>query len=151
MKAFHSLRIAAVVTLLYCAGHTAGMPWTPYTDAEGTSVLDAMKSHHFAAQGFKGAYWDIYFGFGIVISLYMLVLAVALWQVAALAKAEPARVRPVVATFLIAFIINTALAWKYFFVVPVVMSGVIAMCLGAAFVQAGREGRLQHPPRPISL
>jgi len=138
MKAFHFLRMAAVLTLLYCAGHTIGMPWTPYTDPEATSVLEAMKSHRFEAEGFKGTYWDLYFGFGLVISIYLLVQAVVLWQVASLAKTDALRVRPIVVSFLIAFVINAVLSWKYFFVVPVVLAGLIAICLAIALVLAGR-------------
>ena len=138
MKAFHFLRIAAALTLIYCAGHTSGMPWTPYTDPEATSVLEAMKSHSFEAQGFKGTYWDLYFGFGLIIIVYLLVQAVVLWQVASLAKTDAIRVRPIVVSFLIAFVINAALSWKYFFVVPVVMASLIAICLAIALVLAGR-------------
>jgi hypothetical protein len=138
MKAFHFLRTAAVITLLYCAGHTMGMPWTPYTDAEATSVLDAMKNHSFAAEGFKGTYWDLYFGFGLIISAYLLLQAVVLWQLASLAKLDAIRVRPIVVSFLVAFVINAALSWKYFFVVPVVMAVLIAICLAIALLLAGR-------------
>ena len=138
MKAFHFLRIAAALTLIYCAGHTSGMPWTPYTDPEATSVLETMKSHSFEAEGFKGTYWDLYFGFGLVISVYLLVQAVVLWQTASLARTDAVRVRPIVVSFFIAFVINTALSWKYFFVVPVVMAGLIAICMAIALVLAGR-------------
>jgi hypothetical protein len=138
MKAFHFLRIAAVITLLYCAGHTIGMPWTPYTNAEAKSVLEAMKSHHFEEQGFKGTYWDIYFGFGLIISVYLLVQAVVLWQLASLARTDAVRVRPIAVSFLIAFIMNAGLSWQYFFIVPVVMAALIAICLAVALVLAGR-------------
>jgi hypothetical protein len=112
MKTFHFLRVAAVITLLYFAGHTAGMPWTPYTDPEATPILEAMKNHSFEAEGFKGTYWDLYFGFGLIISVYLLVQAAVLWQVASLAKIDAIRVRPIVASFLVGFIINAALSWK---------------------------------------
>jgi hypothetical protein len=138
MKAFHFLRVAAVLTLLYCAGHTIGMPWTPYTDTEATSVLETMKGHTFDEQGFKGTYWDLYFGFGLIISVYLLLQAVLLWQVASLAKTEATRVRPIVVAFLIAFVVNAALSWKYFFVVPVALAGLTATCLAVALVLAGR-------------
>jgi hypothetical protein len=143
MKAFHFLRIAAVIMLLYCAGHTAGMPWTPYTAPEATPIVEAMKSHRFEESGFKGTYWDLYFGFGLVISVFMLLLAAVLWQVGSLAKTDAIRVRPIVVSLLVAFIINTGLAWKYFFVVPVVMSGVIALCLIISLVLAGRAQAAQ--------
>ena len=152
MKAFHFLRIAAVMTLLYCAGHTIGMPWTPYRDAEATSVLDAMKGHSFEAEGFKGTYWDLYFGFGLIISVYLLLQAVVLWQVASLAKTDAIRVRPIVVSFLIAFVLNAALSWKYFFVVPVVLADVTAICLALALVLAGRTQATQRsgpPNKPV--
>ena len=144
MKAFHFLRIAAVLTLLYCAGHTSGMPWTPYTDAGATSVVETMKTHSFAEQGFQGTYWDLYLGFGLVISLYLLTQGVVLWQVASLAKTEPRRVRPIVISFLVAFLINVALSWKYFFIVPVVLGGLITICLAIALVLAARPQAAQQ-------
>lgn len=144
MKAFHFLRIAAVITLLYFAGHTAGMPWTPYTNPEAMPILEAMKSHSFEAEGFKGTYWDLYFGFGLIISAFLLVQAAVLWQVASLAKTDAIRVRPIVVSFLVAFIINAALAWKYFFAVPVVMAGVIALCLAISLVLARRTQAAQR-------
>src|SRR5260370_21127744 len=139
MEAFHFLRIAAVITLFWFAGHTAGMPWPPYTDPEAMPILEAMKNHSFEAEGFKGTYWDLYFGFGLIISVYLLVQAAVLWQVASLAKIDAIRVRPIVASFLVAFIINAALAWKYFFAVPAVMSAVIALCLVLSLVLASRS------------
>jgi hypothetical protein len=143
MKAFHFLRVAAVITFLYFAGHTSGMPWTPYTGPEALTILEAMKSHNFEAEGFKGTYWDLYFGFGVVISVFLLLQAVVLWQVSSLAKTDATRVRPIVVSFLVAFIINAALAWKYFFVLPVVMAGVIALCLAISLFLASRTPAAQ--------
>jgi hypothetical protein len=77
-------------------------------------VLEAMKSHSFEAEGFKGTYWNLYFGFGLIISVYLLVQAAVPWQVACLAKTDAIRVRPIVVSFLIAFVMNAALSWKYF-------------------------------------
>jgi hypothetical protein len=138
MKTPIFLRIASIITLLYFAGHTSGVPWTPDADAGPVPVLEAMKSHSFEILGSTRTYWDFYVGFGIIISLYMLMQAVVLWQLASLAKTDPLRVRPIVASFFVAFIVNTILAWKYFFVIPMVVSAAISMCLALAFVTAGR-------------
>ena len=109
----------------------------------------------FEAEGLKGTYWDFYFGFGIIISVFLLVQAAVLWQVASLAKTDAIRVRPIVVSFLVAFIINAALACKYFFAVPVVMSGVIALCLAISLVLASRSqtavgGASTDKPGPAS-
>src|SRR5713101_1616350 len=61
------LRVASIITLLYFAGHTAGIPWTPAVGPGEVAVLEAMKSHSFATQGFQRTYWDFYFGFGVII------------------------------------------------------------------------------------
>jgi hypothetical protein len=144
MKSPIFLRIASIITLLYFAGHTAGMPWTPAVGPGEVPVLEAMKNHSFVAQGFKRTYWDFYLGFGVIISAYLLVQAIVLWQLAALAKTDPLRVRPIVASFFVAFIVNAVLAWQYFFAVPVVMAGAISVCLALAFVTAGRTTAAQQ-------
>jgi hypothetical protein len=138
MKSSTFLRIASVITLLYCAGHTAGMPWTPADGPAEKPLLDAMKAHSFDALGSERTYWDFYFGFGVIISVYLLVQAVVLWQLGSLATSQPSRVRPITASFFVAFIVNAFLAWKYFFAIPVIMTVAISACLALAFVLAGR-------------
>lgn len=138
MKSSTFLRIASVITLLYFAGHTAGMPWTPADGPSERPLLEAMKAHSFDALGSQRTYWDFYFGFGVIISVYLLVQAVVLWQLGSLATTQASRVRPITASFFVAFIVNAFLAWKYFFAIPVIMTIAISACLAVAFVLAGR-------------
>ncbi len=112
------LRVASVITFLYFAGHTLGIPWTPAVGPQEVTLLESMKSHHFDAMGFSRTYWDFYYGFGLVISGYLLVQAVVLWQLASRAKADSVRVRPIIASFFVSFLVNAILVWKYFFTVP---------------------------------
>jgi len=139
MRSSTFLRIASILTLFYFAGHTAGAPWTPDESAGGAAVVAAMKGHSFDVLGSARTYWDFYFGFGIIISLFLLLLAVVLWQLASLAKTDAARVRPIIAVFLLAFIVNTVLAWEYFFIIPLVNSAAISVCLAIAFAIASRS------------
>jgi hypothetical protein len=135
MKAPLLLRIASVITFLYFAGHTSGIPWTPGPGP----VLEAMKSQPFEVEGFRRTYWDFYFGFGLIISGYVLVQAIVLWQLGSLAKTDSLRVRPVIAVFFAGFIVNAVLAWKYFFAIPMFVTAAISVCLALAFVVAGRS------------
>lgn len=146
MRSSTFLRIASIITLLYFAGHTSGVPWTPDADAGPVAVLEAMKSHSFEIMGSTRTYWDFYLGFGIIISLYLLMQAVVLWQLGSLSKTDALRVRPIVASFFVAFFANTILAWKYFFAIPLVMSAVILVCLALAIVTAGRTNAQQGSP-----
>jgi len=137
MKPSILLRIASIITLLYFAGHTSGMPWTPGVGPGEMPVIEAMKSHSFDTMGSARTYWDFYIGFGVIISVYMLLQAVVLWQLATLAKSDAARLRPIIASFFVAFVVNAILAWKYFFAIPVVMTVVIAIVLALAFYAVG--------------
>ena len=133
------LRIAAIITLLYFAGHTSGYPWTPAVGSGEMPVIEAMKTHSFDVIGTMRTYWDFYVGFGLINGLLMLMLAIMLWQLGAIAKTDAVRVRPIVATLLIGFIVNLVLAIQYFFVIPIVMSAAIVICLAGAFVTSGRK------------
>jgi hypothetical protein len=138
MKTSHLLRIAAIVTLLFFAGHTSGYPWTPDAGPAELTVIDAMKGHSFDVVGSIRTYWDFYIGFGLAISLFQLLQAVVLWQLAGIARRYAAGVRPIIAAFFIAYFINALLALKFLFVIPVVTSLVIALILAAAFYFAAR-------------
>lgn len=133
------LRIAAVLTLLYALGHTSGFPWTPGEGAEATSVVDAMHRQRFDVMGSSRSYGDFYVGFGLIISTLMFAEAVLLWFLAGLAKTDARRLRPLIATFAIAYAINAVLGWKYFFAVPLVFAVAIALTLAWAFVTARGE------------
>jgi hypothetical protein len=113
------LRIAAVITLLYFAAHTMGMPWTPAAGPQESRT-----------------YWDFYLGFGLVISGYLALQTVVLWQLASLANRDAGQLRPIIAAFFVSFALNAFLAWKYFFAIPVIMAMAIASCLALAFVSA---------------
>jgi len=127
------LRVAAVIALLFSLGHTMGSPWTPSPELGAVSVVQAMKSFHFDAMGSSRSYWEFYYGFGVSISIYMFVQAVILWMLAGLAKTQPASVRPFVLVLLASYAANGFIAWRYFFVLPLILSVAMVICLALAF------------------
>ena len=66
MKASTLYRIAAVLLLLFDAGHTSGFPWS---DPKWGVDLGSMRSTHFYIMGFSRTYWDFYVGFGLIVSV----------------------------------------------------------------------------------
>jgi hypothetical protein len=87
MKPLIVLRITSIITLLFAAGHSLGglESWSPVGENE---VLKAMQSFRFDAEGVSRTYLDFYLGFGFILSVYLFLQAVLLWQLAALAKTE---------------------------------------------------------------
>jgi hypothetical protein len=135
MRTAPLLRIASVLSLLFAAGHTLGGrdSWSPVGESE---VLKAMRTFRFEFSGVSRTYLDFYLGFGFTLSVYMLLQAVLLWQLAAMARTEPRRVRSMIASFALASLACGLLSWRFIFPVPVVFSAVLTVCLALAFFAA---------------
>ena len=129
MKASMFYRIAAVLLLLFDAGHTSGFPWS---DPAWGVDLASVRSTHFYIMGFSRTYWHFYVGFGLFVSVFLLLAAVFAWQLGRLPPESLALMRGTAWAFALCFAGITVLSWKYFFIIPIVFSIVIALCLTAA-------------------
>src|SRR5262250_652181 len=115
------LRIASVILLVFAAGHTLGglKKWSPKGEND---VLKAMTDVHFETMGANRSYLDFFMGFGWSISVLMLLQTVVLWQLASLARADPAGVRPMIAVFGLATLATGVIAWRFILPVPALFS-----------------------------
>jgi hypothetical protein len=129
MKASIFYRIAAVLMLLLDAGHTSGFPWS---DPKWGVDLGPMRSTHFDILGVSRTYWDFYVGFGLFITVYLLLAVVLAWQLSGLPAETVALMRGTAWTFAVCFAAITVLSWRYLFIIPIVFSMVITLCLTAA-------------------
>ena len=135
------LRVASALTLLHCIGHTIGGVFSvdaPPGTKEG-AVVAAMKSNQFDVMGATRSFWDFFIGYGLTISISGLLQAVVFWQLAGLVKTDPRRMRPIIAAFLLANLGFAILAWKYFFIPPLLGDLLILIALGLAWLRAGRK------------
>ena len=128
-------RIAAVLILLFDIGHSAGCPWSD--PAWGVDV-GAMRSSHFTILGFSRTYWDFYVGFGLFVSVFLLLAAVLAWQLGNLTRQTFPLVRSTAWTLALCFAAVTLLSWMYFFTIPIAFASVITVCLLAAAWLSGR-------------
>ena len=138
MRARLLLRIAAVLTLLLGIGHLMGRPWTPANDPQAAVIVDAMKSHRMHVMGFDRTFMDFYGGFGLILGVNLLAQAVLLWLLADLVTTEPVRARRLTAVFFVMSAVITALSGAYLFTAPLVFSGAVTLCLGAAVLAPTR-------------
>ncbi len=133
------LRIAAVIGLLFCVGHTLGAPWTPGNEA---AVVTSMKAAVIPGMEPARAIWDFYFGFGVSVSVYLLALAAVLWQTASLARSSFSSARPFMASLFVCYLAVAAIAAVYFFVVPAAMAAAICLCIALAWWRGERTNRV---------
>ena len=126
------LRAAAVLSVLLAAGHSAGglKSWSPIGESD---VLRAMRSFRMDAQGVQRSYLDFYLGFGWSLSVYLILQAVLLWQIATLDKVSPASARPMIAVFVIANALGAVVAEQFIFAIPMAFFLAIAGCLSFAW------------------
>ena len=131
MKACTLYRIAAVLLLLFALGHTVGFRQSGPKWGVDT-LLASMRSIHFDVQGFSRSYWDFFVGFGLFVTVFLLLAAVLAWQLGGLPAESLGHIRGIAWALALCFIAVTVLSWRYFFVVPIVFSTVITVCLVAA-------------------
>ena len=121
-------RIASVLLVLFAAGHALGFRQTdPRWGVD--AVLASMRTIHFEMQGFDRTYYDFFVGFGLIVSVFLLFAAVLSWQLGGMSKEALALIPGVTWGLAICFVVVTVLTWKYIFLVPVIFSALIALCL----------------------
>src|SRR5580698_4945063 len=141
MKASVFYRIASVLLLLLDAGHTSGFPWS---DPKWGVDLDSMRSTHFYIMGFSRTYWDFYVGFGLFVSVFLLLAVALAWQLGGLPPATLALLRGTAWVFALCFAAITVVSWRYLFILPIAFSIVITLCLTAAAWPSAKQ--VSTPP-----
>ena len=136
MKPTLFLRIASVITFIHAVLHTIGGVFGTVAPGPATAAVHAMKLNQFLLLGHTRSYWDFYLGLGLAASITLTAEAVVFWQLASLSKTDAARLRPVIATFLLAYVVLAVNSSAYFFIGPVITEILIAACLAVAFIGA---------------
>lgn len=129
MRARLLYRIAAVVLVLFAAGHTFGFLTFRPVSAEGLAVYDAMNRVHFDFNGSPRSYGQFYTGFGLMVTAYLLFCALLGWRLGSLAASQPQAIGALAWAFVGVQLATLVFSVLYFFLVPVVMSAVILVCL----------------------
>lgn len=138
MRASILYRISSVLILLFAIGHTLGFRKTdPSWGVD--QMLAALKQTTFIVQGFHRNYYGFFVGFGLFVTLLMLFTAVVAWQLGRLPVATLAQVPWLTWGLAVCYAGVLILSLRYFFMVPVIFSAVIFLCLAAAAVAARRQ------------
>jgi hypothetical protein len=138
MKASIFYRIAAVLLLLFAAGHTLGFRQSDPTWGVDT-LLGLMRSIHFDVQGFSRTYWDLFVAAGFSIGVFYFFSAILAWQLGGLPAEILARMRGTAWAFAVCFAAITVVSWRYLFILPIAFSIVITACLTAAAWLSARQ------------
>jgi hypothetical protein len=136
MKPVLFLRIAALLTFIHAVLHTVGGVFGKVGAGPAAVAVEAMKANQFLLMGHTRTFWDFYHGLGLGVSISLTAEAVLFWQLASLTKTDAQRLRPIMATFMIAYAVLAMNSYTYFFLGPVIAEIFIVACLGLAIVTA---------------
>lgn len=131
MRASLFYRIAAVLLLFFAVGHTLGFRQSdPQWGLD--AMLASMRSTHFEVQGVTRTYWEIFEAAGFSVGVFYVFAAILAWQLGGLPAPTLAIMRGTTWAFALCFAAITVVSWKYLFILPILFSIVITLCLTAA-------------------
>jgi hypothetical protein len=138
MNASVFYRIAAVLLLLFAAGHT--LAFRQADPAWGVdALLSSIRSIHFDVQGFNRTYWDFFVAAGLSVGVFYLFAAILAWQLGGLPVATLALMRGTRWAFALCFAAITVVSATYLFIIPIAFSFAITVCLTAAAWISAKE------------
>jgi hypothetical protein len=124
--------------LFFDVGHTVGFRQSDPKWGVDT-LVGSMRSIQFDCQGFSRTYWDFYVGLGLFVTVFLLLAAVLAWQLGGLPAETLALMRGTAWALALCFLAVTILSWRFFFIVPLIFSIVITVCLIAAAWLSARQ------------
>ena len=115
-------RVTSGLTSFFAVAHTAGMLNPEVRGPEEKALLDHMRGYHFEIMGATRTYWDFFFGFGLFLTVALVVVAVLSWKLAATSEKDPVLGRQLGWPLLGGQVAFAVLSWKYFFLAPGLVS-----------------------------
>jgi hypothetical protein len=131
MKAAVPFRIAAVLLILFAAGHTYGFLHFQPPTAEAMAVRAAMTNVTFHVGGREHSYADFYRGFGLFVTAYLLFAAVLAWELPRLLVSARDSFRVLSWAFLAVQVASVALCGIFFAAPQALFSMLVALCIAA--------------------
>jgi hypothetical protein len=138
MRASILYRISSVLTLLFAIGHTLGFR---KTDAAWgvDQTLSILKRTTFHIQGFDRTYYGFYAGSGYFVTVFMLFTVAVTWELSRLPGTILAQLPWLRWGLALSYAGALVISLRYFFMVQVIFSSLIFLCLASAAVVARRS------------
>ncbi|MGZ5198304.1 MAG: LIC_13387 family protein [Telluria sp.] len=141
----------AAILLLFALGHTAGFLLFTPPHEDGQTVLKLMRSVPVGEPGQSLTYYGFYRGFGLLITVHLVFLALVALAFAGMLRGDSAGPEWLGWVFWFTQIATLILSVLYFSLPPVMMSAVLTILSGAAVLLARRTGQWSQPVRAQSF
>lgn len=139
------IRLSSILVFLLMVGHMSAYPWASAGSPQETQLVNSMKSVELEFMGERSAYWSLYFGWGLLIGVLLLTLAIILWLLSDLVRLAPRRIGVISGIISAGCLVGAYLSYRFFYIPPVLFFSVSCVILLAA---AAQLLRLELSPRP---
>jgi hypothetical protein len=140
MKYLSPYRIACYLLVLFCAAHTFGGMFAEESfGVKADAVFASMKSVQFSCAGAHCTWYGFWFGFGLTVSLFLLVSAIIAWQLDKVTSESWSAVSVIAWALFAIHACNAVISWVYFFAAPGVLQTLVAVLLGVGALKKQRQ------------
>lgn len=129
------IRVSAILFVGLVVGHMSAYPWASTRVAEQSQLVGSMKAVDFVFAGEHQTFWGLYFGWGVLVAVLLITMAIILWLLSDLAPLAPRRVGTVTGLVALLCLIGCYISFRFFFVPPAVFFAVASVVLLTATVQ----------------
>ncbi len=136
MRYLSPYRIASLLLVVFCAGHTAGGMLSRKSLGPGAdAVFEAMKRVQFNFNGSTCTWYGFWLAFGLMVSVFLLFSAIAAWQLDKVPPESWPWVSTIAWALVASHVCNAVLGWAYFFVGAGLLATAITLLLGAGAIR----------------
>jgi hypothetical protein len=137
---FNPLRAATYLLLFYAFVHTAGALFnTPSFSPDADTVLASMRSVRFPVQGVERTWFNFWFGFGLIDSVFFIASAAIAWFLGGRSVTDRRALRPITWILFLSYAGSIVIILRNFFLGPLIFSALITACLGLECWQTTRS------------
>jgi hypothetical protein len=135
------IRVSSILVVLLMVGHMSAYPWTSTHGLQDRELVASMKSIDFVFLGERSTYWSLYYGWGVLVGVLLLSLAIVLWLLSDLSRLAPRRVGAITGALATTCFVGTYISFYYFYLPPTIMFAVISFLLLTTTMQLCGRGR----------
>jgi hypothetical protein len=129
------IRVSSILFVLLMIGHLSGYPWTSKHVLQEKQLVGSMKTVELVFFAERSSYWNLYFGWGLLVALMLLTIAIVLWLLSDIARLAPRPVGLITGVISANCPVHACLCFRFFYTPPVVMLVVMCIMLLTATVQ----------------
>ena len=133
------IRLSSILFVGLMIGHMSAYPWTSAHDPRETKLIELMMDIPFEFAGERSTYWSLYFGWGLLVGVLLLELAVILWISSNLAEIGSRGVGAICVVVSATSLVGAYLSFRFFYIPPFLFYSVICVILATAAVQLQRR------------